>query len=443
MTIEVLQATAWYPPHSLGGTEVYLESLVDELAGRGVDCQVVVPRLGSAEAMYFHRGAPVSTYVVGPLAGPAEMREGRPHSGFETFQNILRSFRGGIYHQHSWSRGCGLQHLLAARERGLKTVVTVHVPGMTCMRGTMMRFGHTVCSGTIETRTCAACFLTGRGLSERMATAVAATPGPVARLASRLPGPLMTALATPHLAALRREEVMAMVGAADRVVAVCDWLADALRANGVPKGKLVLSRQGLSADVHAQLVSMPSRAAGSDRSRLKLLFLGRMDPTKGLDVLLAAMLALPRELPVSLAIHALPPAEESVGFADRLIQMSSGDERITFAGPVSRDEVPATLRAHDVLCIPSQWMETGPLVALEAAGAGLHVLASNMGGLRELVVPGEGGTLVPPRDVQAWASAIRQLASDHLGGVLKSNPRRVKTMGEVAEEMVALYCSDV
>ena len=40
-----------------------------------------------------------------------------------------------------------------------------------------------------------------------------------------------------------------MVQAADRIVAVCDWLADALRANGVPENKLVTCRQGLSADV--------------------------------------------------------------------------------------------------------------------------------------------------------------------------------------------------
>ena len=99
------------------------------------------------------------------------------------------------------------------------------------------------------------------------------------------------------------------------------------------------------------------------------------------------------------------------------------------------------LLSHQVLCAPSQWLETGPLVALEAMAAGLHVLGSDMGGLRELVEPGEGGTLIEPANVDAWVNAIGHLVRVHQAGQLISFKRSVRTMGDAADDMLALYRS--
>ena len=61
---------------------------------------------------------------------------------------------------------------------------------------------------------------------------------------------------------------------------------------------------------------------------------------------------------------------------------------------------PAFLSRIDVLAVPSQWLETGPLVVLEAFAAGTPVIGSDLGGIRELVSDGRDGLLVPHDDVR-------------------------------------------
>ena len=77
------------------------------------------------------------------------------------------------------------------------------------------------------------------------------------------------------------------------------------------------------------------------------------------------------------------------------------------------------LGAADALAVPSTRPEPLGLVALEGAAAGLPVVASDHGGVREAVRHGETGLLVPPGDTAALAGALRLLADDpHLAGRL-------------------------
>jgi glycosyltransferase involved in cell wall biosynthesis len=85
------------------------------------------------------------------------------------------------------------------------------------------------------------------------------------------------------------------------------------------------------------------------------------------------------------------------------------DDRVVFAG--YRDDVPAVLDALDLFVLPS-WIEGLPLVLLEAMAHRRPVVATPVGGTPELVVDGETGILVPPRDPAALAGAIAELLDD-------------------------------
>ncbi len=80
-----------------------------------------------------------------------------------------------------------------------------------------------------------------------------------------------------------------------------------------------------------------------------------------------------------------------------------------------------------MLVVPSRWYENAPYVVLEAMAAGVPVIASNIGGLPELVRDGETGVLVPPRDAHALANSIEMLYSD---------PSRARALGAHAQEIV-------
>jgi glycosyltransferase involved in cell wall biosynthesis len=98
------------------------------------------------------------------------------------------------------------------------------------------------------------------------------------------------------------------------------------------------------------------------------------------------------------------------------------------------------MREYDLVAVPSQCLETGPMVVLEAFAAGVPVIGSDLGGIAELVTHGTDGLLVEPRAVTAWASVLRKISDDPvLLGQLRSNicpPRRIS---ESARDMAELY----
>ena len=114
---------------------------------------------------------------------------------------------------------------------------------------------------------------------------------------------------------------------------------------------------------------------------------------------------------------------------------------MSFLEPVPAEQVAETLSNYDLLAVPSQCLETGPLVVLEAFAAGLPVLGSDLGGIVELVEDGVNGLLVGPyASVDAWAGAFETLVrSPELRGRLASGVRPPRGMDDVAREMLGVY----
>ena len=230
-----------------------------------------------------------------------------------------------------------------------------------------------------------------------------------------------------------------MVANADRIVAVCEWLYEALAANGVPRDKLLLNRQGIGLAFRD--------AAGVVRQRyvaegpLRLLYIGRWDEVKGIDVVVAAVRTLPAHVDVVLTVYGIASMAGEHDYEAHVRASAAGDPRIIFKSPVSRADLVSLLSAHDALVAPSVWLETGPLVVLEAQAAGLFVLGSRLGGIAELVGNGPAGALVEAGNVQAWALAIEVLAKQHVAGGLPRSDHEVRTMDAVAAEMADVYRS--
>ena len=274
-TLRVVHGLGWYFPDSSGGTEVYVDGLARHLAGFGVHSAIAAPSDDRPSADYAWNGFPVHRYPV-PDATREEIAQSLPHGRFDEFSAWLEAQNADVYHQHSWTRGCGLAHLRVARRLGLPTVVTVHVPGVVCLRGTMMLDGRHPCDGHVAVDRCGACWGSSRGI-----------PPPVARLQSRRPelslglarvspsGRLRTALLTPHLVARHRSALVELGRTADRVVAVCRWLHDALALNGLPLEKLAYCPQGTDLPV-----GQAPRTRRADEP-FRIGFLGRWDPDQG------------------------------------------------------------------------------------------------------------------------------------------------------------------
>ncbi|MGH9071500.1 MAG: glycosyltransferase family 4 protein, partial [Acidimicrobiales bacterium] len=137
---------------------------------------------------------------------------------------------------------------------------------------------------------------------------------------------------------------------------------------------------------------------------LRLAFVGRLVPEKGLDVLLGAMsLAVGRGLDARLEVVGAGPEEERL----RSMAAALGD-RVSWCGALPPREVGAHLVAAHALVVPSRREGMG-LVALEALAHGRPVVASRVGGLVEVLRDSADGLLVEPGDEGVLADALMRL----------------------------------
>ena len=443
--IRVLQASAWYPPAYVGGTEIYLTGLVRALRAHDISSRVIAPLCPQQTDGYTFDGATVRTYEVNALPSRGELRGDARDAGFPRFCEMLAEERPDVYHQHSWSRGLGGAHLHAAREFGLKTVVTVHLPNTICMRGTMMRFGEEACDGRIEPRLCGACWSQGRGAPKALAHMLGAMPPRIAERFERSScvsnSRWATALGARALGKKRKEEFLRLIEDADRVVAVCQWLYDSLLLNGVPREKLVLSRQGVDSTFAMEAAQAISAQAARAASPFQLLYIGRWHKVKGIDVLVRAVREIPQDVPLRLTIHGIGDGPEERACAESIRRLAQGDGRIRIEGSIAHEKLPHVLAQADALAVPSLWLETGPMVVLEAKAAGLPVIGSRLGGIAELVREPHDGMLVSPGDIRAWTAAITMMIRGHKVKPAARAPAPIRTMHDVADDMAALYRS--
>ena len=151
-----------------------------------------------------------------------------------------------------------------------------------------------------------------------------------------------------------------------------------------------------------------------------ILFVGRIEPLKGVDTLLQAMACLQlkeAQRPVHLAIiggdPTASPEQMTVEMArlQKLCEVLGLDQSVVFLGKRDQDKLPYYYSAAEVLVMPSHYESFG-MVALEAMACGTPVIASEVGGLAYLVRDGETGFTIPAEEPDALCEKLTWLLND-------------------------------
>jgi D-inositol-3-phosphate glycosyltransferase len=153
-----------------------------------------------------------------------------------------------------------------------------------------------------------------------------------------------------------------------------------------------------------------------------LLFVGRIEPLKGLDVLIEAICLMKQagrliDKPFCLAIIGGTPEDSDVAQNEEMERLRALREHfglqdlITFLGKRSQDTLPYYYSAAEVVVVPSQYESFG-MVALEAMACGTPVVASQVGGLAFLIQNGINGFTVPVDDPRSLATCIENILDD-------------------------------
>ena len=165
---------------------------------------------------------------------------------------------------------------------------------------------------------------------------------------------------------------------------------------------------------HPAEKAMARRTLELPREARVVSYIGRMEPFKGVDLLLRAVALLQSRSGLVLMLLGGGSADQDSADIDRLRDLAQqlGIVQLSqFLGSVPQERLPLYYNASDVCVIPS-FYETWGLVALEAMSCGIPVLASRVGGLACTVVDGVTGFLVPDRSPEAFALSLERLLED-------------------------------
>ncbi|MFH0822094.1 MAG: glycosyltransferase family 4 protein [Pseudomonadota bacterium] len=171
----------------------------------------------------------------------------------------------------------------------------------------------------------------------------------------------------------------------------------------------------------------------------RLLFVGRLQYQKGVDVLLKAQAMLPSDLRCRLTLVGDGPARNDL---ERMVHTLGLSDSTAFLGWKSRADLPAVYQACDVLVLPSR-DEGMPNVVLEAMASGLPVVATAISGNEELVETERTGLLVPKESVPELAGALARLSANvafrrDLGAAGRARAIQEYTWGNSAEAYLEL-----
>lgn len=371
--MRVLMLTQFFPP-LLGGEELLVQNLSLELAARGHDVAVVTLAAGGAPAFDVDRGVRIYRLRGMPQRVPwlykDEQRQLMPPWPDPelawSLQRVLARERPDVVHAHNWLIHSFLP-LRAWSPAGL--ILSLHDYSLTCPIKTFMDRG-SPCSGP-QLGKCLVCATDFYGALKAVPTVLGhRAMQPIERAAVDLFLPISTAVAR----------------------------ASGLVDRGLP---FQVMPEFISDDVTAPRGEIDSWLAQLPREDY-FLFVGGFRRVKGIEVLLRAYAELTNPPPLVVIGYTCPEPGGPIAFPPNVLVLKNWPNHAVLGA----------WRRSIAALVPSLWPEPFGIVALEAMAFGRPVIASNTGGLADIVVDEETGLLVTPGDSVALRQAMERLMAD-------------------------------
>jgi len=394
--MKILVVIHGYPPYYMAGSEVYTFNLCNELSKKH-KVEVFSRYENPYEDHY--------TTLIDEVEGVTVTRVNKPSRDYtfkdkyldpkidELFDNKIKSFKPDIvYIGH-------LSHLstsipIISKQHGIPVVFTIHDFWMFCYRGQMITSQNTICPA-VSSSSCLNC----------------------AKIT--------------YKEWIKNDEILnyknhmeSVIDSIDIFLAPSKTVYEFYRNNGVSDSKLIFSKYGFN----TKIISFEKDIYKKD-DKISFGFMGRVIPVKGMKVLFEAFTKVPD---ASLTIYG---SQSDKKYLD-LYAVSN----VKYYGVYNNNEINKILSEIDVLIVPSIWLENSPLVIQEAFLAGIPVIASNFGGMAELVEHSVDGYLFEVDNAKELADIIKKIINDPtLLNDLKSAVHKVRTIEDDSESMINIF----
>ena len=218
----------------------------------------------------------------------------------------------------------------------------------------------------------------------------------------------------------------------DRVLVPTRLMQNILQNNGLNPNLISYLPYGLDVED-----IVPDDNKGS-KKELRVGFIGTLFEHKGTHLLIEAIQDLLPNLAIELKIYG--KLEEFPEYVAKLYEIAKGDLRIKFCGTFPNQEIGKVFAELDVLVVPSIWYENTPLVIYSAQAANCPVIATNLGGMSEVIHHEVNGLLFEKGNIVELANSIRCLHEDRV--LLKSlaiNAVSPKSIQKYVSELEDIY----
>jgi glycosyltransferase involved in cell wall biosynthesis len=387
--LRVLICSSFFPPHYLGGAELIAHKQAKLLQQMGHDVRVFSGRLGGGWFRTHRVTRESRDFRITRVSLSAQDISGTSWDFTSpdirhAFRRTLDEFSPDVVHFHNIV-GLSLGMIDECYRRRTPTVMTLHDYWGICFKNTLLKNNGAICKqGGL------ACLDCREMLAGRLS----------------LPSPV------------RNAHILLALRQIDRLVTPSRYVAAQYAANGVPHDKITVIQNGIDVENFA-----PGRRQTAE---LTLGFIGHLGKHKGLDVLLHALSLMDASRVRLLVVG----TGEDASWFQAFCRERGLDPYVTFYGHVENHRIATIYQQIDVLVVPSVWPENSPVTITEAMASGIPVIASDVGGIGELVEDGVTGYLIPLRDSLAIAERI---------GRFLARPELLKAMGERALAKIQAY----
>lgn len=392
---KILIVTHGFPPSELGGTEIYSYNLARALADKGIEVTAFTRLTGPLSRKDdLSRG-----YVRRDMEGLRIYKTIDSSNSLKEFLNpyISRAFRriidkekpDLIHFQHLVFLSAELPELAASY--GIPRIMTFHDYWFLCPKVQFLDSENRICPGPFDGANCISCFDPPAINEYRV----------INRVKRFIPGRLKA-----HVAKVKEEVDRLRTSPAQRAVEFNFRLQFLRRQFGFLQHKISPSlhlikrfeKEGFHAMQYLPLGFPPvPKVQTNPGEKLRLGYMGNINYPKGLAVVVKELFPLLRQNAVSLFVYGKP---YDPGYFDEIRGKTANlpDDAVKFCGPYknSFEELWKVLSTFDVLLFPSVWEENSPVVLREALLSGKPVIASNLGGVSEIVEDGANGLLFDP-----------------------------------------------
>lgn len=412
MAARILLAVHRFAEPLRGGTELYTLHLAQGLRRRGHDVEVLSHEAGTGA------GITLTEAVVGDLRvhrvsfdpaladNPMRDEYDNPRVAACLAELYARHRPDLVHATHLGNLSTVV--FLVAEEVGIPRVATLTDLWAICPNGQLLRADGTLCTGPTDVGACLHCITHMGPRGARYARMVERMPRGVWRLAAAAarvsPWTPVRQVGWLRALAVRRDVVRGRLLRAQGLLCPGRFVREMLVRNAYPDEAIALSPHGIR-EPHRLRRSTPPAQGGV----LRFGYLGPLQPHKGAHLPAEALALLRGRRDVTLTYWgATGTAPYATGLLRRLGELEGASHR----GSYAQAELVNVLNAIDVLIVPSVWYENTPTVIYEALASGTPVIATDLGGMRELVREYGGGWLFPRGDAAALAALMARLADE-------------------------------